>query len=89
MTPLALLFILTFLVSVDVRILGPVLPSIAGPFHRVRVRLALQGRPAGRAVTPARIRAHGSGQLVYGPLSDHFGRIAVVRVAAVRFGRAW
>jgi predicted MFS family arabinose efflux permease len=29
MTPLALLFILAFLVSVDVRILGPVLPSIA------------------------------------------------------------
>jgi predicted MFS family arabinose efflux permease len=29
MTPLALLFILAFLVSVDVRILRPVLPSIA------------------------------------------------------------
>jgi MFS family permease len=29
MTPLALLFILAFLVSVDVRILSPVLPSIA------------------------------------------------------------
>ena len=29
MTPLALLFTLAFLVSVDVRILGPVLPSIA------------------------------------------------------------
>jgi MFS family permease len=79
MTPLALLF--AFLVSVDVRILGPVLPSIA----------ASLGTPAGSAglAMTSYALAYGSGQPVYSPLSDHFGRIAVVRIAGVRFGRAW
>lgn len=77
MTPLALLFILAFLVSVDVRILGPVLPSIAAS-------LGATAGSAGLAMTSYAL-AYGSGQLVYGPLSDHFGRIAVVRVAAVAF----
>ncbi|HEX6774736.1 MAG TPA: MFS transporter [Methylomirabilota bacterium] len=78
MTPLALLFILAFLVSVDVRILGPVLPSIAAS-------LGAAAGSAGLAMTSYAL-AYDSGQLVYGRLFDHFGRIAVV--ASVRFGRA-
>jgi len=77
MTPLALLFTLAFLVSVDVRILGPVLPSIAAS-------LGATAGSAGLAMTSYAL-AYGSGQLIYGPLSDRFGRIAVVRIAAVAF----
>lgn len=77
MTPLALLFTLAFLVSVDLRILGPVLPSIA-------TSLGATAGSAGLAMTSYAL-AYGSGQLVYGPLSDRFGRIAVVRIAAVAF----
>lgn len=77
MTPLALLFILAFLVSVDVRILGPVLPSIAAS-------LGATPGSTGLAMTSYSL-AYGSGQLVYGPLSDRFGRIAVVRVAVIAF----
>jgi predicted MFS family arabinose efflux permease len=77
MTPLALLFTLAFLVSVDLRILGPVLPSIA-------TSLGATAGSAGLAMTSYAL-AYGSGQLVYGPLSDRFGRIKVVRIAAVAF----
>jgi predicted MFS family arabinose efflux permease len=77
MTPLALLFTLAFLVSVDLRIVGPVLPSIA-------TSLGATAGSAGLAMTSYAL-AYGSGQLVYGPLSDRFGRIAVVRIAAVAF----
>jgi MFS family permease len=81
MTPLALPFILAFLVSVDVRMLGPVMPSIAAP-------LGAPAGSAGLAMTSYAL-AYESGPPVYGPLSDHFGRIAVIRIAGVRFGRAW
>lgn len=77
MTPLLLLFTLAFLVSVDVRILAPVLPSVA-------VSLGATAGAAGLAMTSYSL-AYGSGQLVYGPLSDRFGRIAVVRAAALGF----
>lgn len=77
MTPLLLLFVLAFLVSVDVRILAPVLPSIA-------VSLGAPAGAAGLAMTSYSL-AYGTGQLVYGPLSDRFGRIAVVRAAALGF----
>jgi predicted MFS family arabinose efflux permease len=77
MTPLALLFTLAFLVSVDLRIVAPVLPSIA-------TSLGATAGSAGLAMTSYAL-AYGSGQLVYGPLSDRFGRIAVVRIAAVAF----
>jgi len=77
MKPLLLLFTLAFLVSVDVRILAPVLPSIA-------VSLGATAGAAGLAMTSYSL-AYGSGQLVYGPLSDRFGRIAVVRAAALGF----
>ncbi len=77
MTPLIMLFILAFLVSVDVRILAPVLPSIS---------LSLGSSPGtvGLAMTTYTL-AYGTGQLFYGPLSDRLGRIAVVRAAGVGF----
>jgi len=77
MKPLLLLFTLAFLVSVDLRILAPVLPSIAAS-------LGATAGAAGLAMTSYSL-AYGSGQLVYGPLSDRFGRIAVVRTAALGF----
>ena len=77
MTPLLLLFTLAFVVTVDVRILAPVLPSIAAS-------LGATAGAAGLAMTSYSI-AYGTGQLVYGPLSDRFGRIAVVRSAALGF----
>jgi predicted MFS family arabinose efflux permease len=77
MTPLALLFALAFLVSVDIRILAPVLPSIS----------ATLGSPpgvVGLAMTTYSL-AYGTGQLFYGPLSDRRGRIVVVRAAGLAF----
>lgn len=77
MTPLVLLFTLAFLVSVDLRILAPVLPSISA---------SLGGTPGavGLAMTSYAF-AYGTGQLLYGPLSDRLSRIAVVRAAGLGF----
>ncbi|MHB8907267.1 MAG: MFS transporter [Syntrophales bacterium] len=77
MTPLILLFMLTFLVSVDVRILAPVLPSIS-------FSLGSSPGTVGLAMTTYTL-AYGAGQLFYGPLSDRLGRITVVRAAGVGF----
>jgi YNFM family putative membrane transporter len=77
MGPLALLFVLSFLVSVDVRILAPVLPSISNS-------LGSSPGTIGLAMTTYSL-AYGTGQLFYGPLSDRLGRIAVVRAAGVGF----
>jgi predicted MFS family arabinose efflux permease len=77
MTPLALLFGLAFLVSVDIRILAPVLPSIS-------VSLGSPPGIVGLAMTSYAF-AYGTGQLFYGPLSDRRGRIAVVRAAGLAF----
>jgi len=74
-TPLALLMVLGFLVTVDVRILAPLLPSISAS-------LAAPPGAAGLAMTSYAL-AYGTGQLVYGPLSDRYGRVAVVRVASL------
>ncbi len=77
MTPLVLLFSLAFLVSVDVRILAPVLPSISESL----------GSPpgvVGLGMTTYAL-AYGTGQLFYGPLSDRRSRIAVVRAAGLGF----
>jgi predicted MFS family arabinose efflux permease len=76
-TPLVLLFALAFLVSVDVRILAPILPSIS-------LSLGSSAGTVGLAMTTYTF-AYGTGQLVYGPLSDRFGRIAVVRAAGLGF----
>ncbi len=77
MTPLTLLFALAFLVSVDVRILAPVLPSIS-------LSLGSTAGTVGLAMTTYTL-AYGTGQLVYGPLSDRFGRLAVARAAGLGF----
>jgi predicted MFS family arabinose efflux permease len=76
-TPLVLFFALAFLVSVDVRILAPVLPSIS-------LSLGSTAGTVGLAMTTYAL-AYGTGQLVYGPLSDRLGRIAVVRAAGLGF----
>lgn len=76
-TPLTLLSALAFLVSVDLRILAPVLPSIS-------LSLGSTAGTLGLAMTTYAF-AYGSGQLVYGPLSDRLSRIAVVRAAGVGF----
>jgi len=77
MNPLFLLFALTFLVYVDVRIISPLLPSIS---------LSLEASPGavGLAMTGYAL-TYGFGQLIYGPLSDRFGRIAVIRIAGIGF----
>jgi predicted MFS family arabinose efflux permease len=77
MQPLTLLFILSFLVFVDVRILTPVLPSISDS-------LGSSAGAVGLAMTTYSF-AYGMGQLIFGPLSDRAGRIAVVRVASIGF----
>ena len=66
---------LAFVVSVDLRIIAPVLPSIAGSLHATAGGVGL-------AMTSYAL-AYGSGQLVYGPLSDRRGRVPVVRLAAL------
>lgn len=75
MTPLVLLFTLAFLVSVDVRIIAPVLPSITASLGGTAGQVGL-------AMTSYAV-AYGSGQLAYGPLSDRHGRVAVVRAAGL------
>jgi MFS transporter, YNFM family, putative membrane transport protein len=76
-SPLTLLFMLAFLVSVDLRILAPVLPSIADS-------LGSTPGTVGLAMTTYAF-AYGLGQLFYGPLSDRSSRIAVVRRAGLGF----
>ncbi len=77
MTALLLLFVLAFIVSVDVRIIAPVLPSISDS-------LGATAGAAGLAMTTYSF-AYGTGQLFYGPVSDRYGRLAVVRVGALGF----
>lgn len=77
MSPLLLLFALAFLVAVDMRILAPVLPSIAAS-------LEATAGAVGLAMTTYAL-AYGAGQLGYGPLSDRLGRIRVVRLAGLGF----
>jgi predicted MFS family arabinose efflux permease len=77
MSPLALLVTLAFIVAVDVRIIAPVLPSISESLNATAGSVGL-------AMTTYSF-AYGAGQLVYGPVSDRYGRLAVVRVAALGF----
>ncbi|HET7875016.1 MAG TPA: MFS transporter [Methylomirabilota bacterium] len=77
MTALLLLFALAFIVSVDVRIIAPVLPSISES-------LGATPGTVGLAMTTYAF-AYGTGQLVYGQLSDRYGRVAVIRLAALGF----
>jgi predicted MFS family arabinose efflux permease len=77
MNALALLFLLAFLVSVDLRIIAPVLPSISESLRATAGAIGL-------AMTSYTF-AYGAGQLAYGPLSDRHGRVAVIRLAALGF----
>jgi predicted MFS family arabinose efflux permease len=77
MNALSLLFLLAFLVSVDLRIIAPVLPSISES-------LQAKAGAIGLAMTSYSF-AYGAGQLAYGPLSDRHGRVAVIRLAAIGF----
>ncbi len=75
MNALALLFLLAFLVSVDLRIIAPVLPSISESLRATAGAIGL-------AMTSYAF-AYGAGQLAYGALSDRHGRVAVIRLAAL------
>jgi predicted MFS family arabinose efflux permease len=77
-TALGLLFTLSFVVMVDLRILAPVLPSVSAS-------LGATPGTVGLAMASYTL-AYGAGQLVYGPLSDRYGRVRVVRAAALAFG---
>jgi predicted MFS family arabinose efflux permease len=77
MNALTLLFLLAFLVSVDLRIIAPVLPSISESLRATAGAIGL-------AMTSYSF-AYGAGQLAYGPLSDRHGRVAVIRLAALGF----
>jgi predicted MFS family arabinose efflux permease len=77
MNALTLLFLLAFVVSVDQRIIAPVLPSI-------RDSLQSTAGAIGLAMTSYSF-AYAGGQLAYGQLSDRHGRVAVIRLAAVGF----
>jgi predicted MFS family arabinose efflux permease len=74
---LSVLFLLAFVVSVDQRIIAPVLPSIAASLHATAGGIGL-------AMTSYAF-AYSTSQLVYGGLSDRYGRVRVVRLAAVGF----
>lgn len=77
MSPFALLFAVCFVVSVDNRIIAPLLPSISA---------ALDATPGAAGLAMATYAlAYGAAPLLYGPLSDRHGRVAVVRVAALLF----
>jgi predicted MFS family arabinose efflux permease len=77
MNALSLLFLLAFLVSVDLRIIAPVLPSISESLRATAGAIGL-------AMTSYSF-AYGAGQLAYGGLSDRHGRVAVIRLAALGF----
>ena len=77
-SPLPCLTALAFLVTVDSRMMTPLLPAMAQS-------LATSVTAMGLAMT-AYMLPYGLCQFVYGPLADQLGRIRVVRVAAIGFG---
>ncbi len=77
MTPLAWLFVLAGLVSLDVRMMPAILPAIAAS-------LSATAGEAGLSMT-AYAAAYGLMQVVYGPLSDRYGRIRLIRATALLF----
>ena len=78
LSPLVLFTTLAFLVTVDTRMISPLLPVMAES-------LGTSVSAIGLAVT-AYMLPYGFCQLLYGPLADRFGGIRVVRVAALGFG---
>ena len=78
LAPLPLLTALAFLVQVDVRMMTPLLPTIARS-------LATNVTGIGLAMTLYML-PYGFCQFVYGPLGDRLGAVRVIRVAAIGFG---
>ena len=77
MTALAWLFVLASLVALDGRAIPVMLPAIAQTF-------GVRPGEAGWSVTSYTL-AYGGLQLAYGPLSDRYGRLLVVRATTVLF----
>ncbi len=75
---LALLSTLAFFVSIDARMVAPLLPAIAASLHT-------SVGAAGLIVTAYSL-PYGLFQIAYGPLADRFGKVAVVRGAVLLFG---
>lgn len=75
---LALLSALAFLVSIDSRMVAPLLPAIADAVHT--------SVPVAGFIVTAYALPYGLFQIGYGPLADRFGKVAVVRVAVLLFG---
>ncbi len=78
LAPLPLLTALAFLVQVDVRMMTPLLPTIA---HSLGTSVTAMGLAMMLYMLP-----YGLCQFFYGPLGDRLGAIRVVRGAAIGFG---
>jgi predicted MFS family arabinose efflux permease len=78
LAPLPLLTALAFLVEMDVRMMTPLLPTIA---HSIGTSVTGIGLAMTLYMLP-----YGFCQFFYGPLGDRLGAIRVIRVAAVGFG---
>lgn len=78
LAPLPLLTALAFLVQVDVRMMTPLLPTIA---HSLGTSVTAMGLAMMFYMLP-----YGLCQFFYGPLGDRLGAIRVVRGAAIGFG---
>ena len=78
LAPLPLLTAVAFLVEMDVRMMTPLLPTIARS-------LGTSVTGVGLAMTLYML-PYGLCQFLYGPLGDQHGAIRVIRVAAVGFG---
>lgn len=75
---LPLLTALAFLVQVDVRMMTPLLPTMAASLG---TGVAAMGLAMTLYMLP-----YGLCQFAYGPLADRFGGVRVIRVAAIGFG---
>ena len=78
LAPLPLLTAIAFLVEMDVRMMTPLLPTIA---HSLGTSVTGIGLAMTLYMLP-----YGLCQFLYGPLGDRHGAIRVIRVAAVGFG---
>ena len=78
LAPLPLLTSIAFLVEMDVRMMTPLLPTIA---HSLGTSVTGIGLAMTLYMLP-----YGLCQFLYGPLGDRHGAIRVIRVAAVGFG---
>jgi len=78
LAPLPLLTAIAFLVEMDVRMMTPLLPTIA---HSLGTSVTGIGLAMTLYMLP-----YGLCQFVYGPLGDRHGAIRIIRVTAVGFG---